>query len=210
MTIRERNRLLEELILRLAREGKTPAEVQQAITLFFEQYGLVDAELLQQKQQQAKTIVRSTAPPSLRSATSGLYQTLLTNVAETKSKTIQDLSYQITQNLSKGLGSKDLLDRVKHTLQISEDRARTVVETSLRGFDRVSNVVAYQNSGVKQFVYDGALSNVRPFCEDLLKKTARGQSWTLEEIETMDNGQGLPVLTHCGGWNCRHRWKPKF
>lgn len=209
MTQREKNRLLEELILRLTAEGKSVQEIVQAVTEFMANNGFVDNDVIETRKKQAETIVRSSAPPSLRSATSALYERMLSGVADAKGKTVQDLQYELTQSLKQGVNSKDILDRVKKTLQTSEDRARTVVETATRGFDRASTIVAFQKSGITHFVYDGTSTNVRPFCEDLLKRTARGESWTLEQIEKMDNGQGLNVLISCGGWNCRHRWKPK-
>jgi hypothetical protein len=43
----------------------------------------------------------------------------------------------------------------------------------------------------------------RPFC-----RAHAGQIFTLEEIERLDNGQGLPVRESCGGYNCRHYWVP--
>lgn len=47
---------------------------------------------------------------------------------------------------------------------------------------------------------------IRPFCQDLMKQTEHGTTWTMDEIERMDNGQGLPVKTACGGHGCRHKW----
>jgi hypothetical protein len=49
---------------------------------------------------------------------------------------------------------------------------------------------------------------IRPFCRDLMAETLAGRTWTLDEIEAMDNGQGLPVITCGGGYNCRHQWIP--
>jgi hypothetical protein len=43
----------------------------------------------------------------------------------------------------------------------------------------------------------------RPFC-----RAHAGQIFTLEEIERLDKGQGLPVRESCGGYNCRHYWVP--
>jgi len=56
----------------------------------------------------------------------------------------------------------------------------------------------------------------RPFCRALMSLSGT-RSWTIEDISRMNNGQGLDVFTHRGGWYnkpntnvripyCRHRW----
>jgi len=35
-----------------------------------------------------------------------------------------------------------------------------------------------------------------------------GNIYHIDEIEKLDNGQGLDVMTYCGGYNCRHMWLP--
>jgi len=35
-----------------------------------------------------------------------------------------------------------------------------------------------------------------------------GGVFTEDQVEQMSNGVGLPVSYCCGGWNCRHSWRP--
>jgi hypothetical protein len=59
----------------------------------------------------------------------------------------------------------------------------------------------------------------RPFCASLVRQSSF-KSWTIEDIELMNNGTGLDVFTSRGGWMtlpdrspavhvpfCRHIWK---
>jgi hypothetical protein len=32
--------------------------------------------------------------------------------------------------------------------------------------------------------------------------------YTEAQIAKMDNGTDLPVAVYCGGYNCRHHWRP--
>lgn len=82
--------------------------------------------------------------------------------------------------------------------------AQTAVETQMRE----TWIAAGQNAGVEEYEYEGPDDLItRPFCRKLLEA---GGKYTLEQIQQMDNGQGLPVLTSGGGWNCRHMWRPVF
>ena len=54
------------------------------------------------------------------------------------------------------------------------------------------------------YVYQGPDDGVtRSFCSELI-----GLAFTERQIRRLDNGQGLPVMTNGGGWNCRHSWSP--
>lgn len=68
---------------------------------------------------------------------------------------------------------------------------------------RFNNLLTFENAaatGTQMFKYFGPVSAItRPFC-----RAHAGQVFTLEEIERMDNGQGLSVRESCGGYNCRH------
>lgn len=81
-------------------------------------------------------------------------------------------------------------------------RAETLLNTLTIANSRANVVENAKKRGIKQFRYEGprgALS--RDFC-----RARVGKVYTIDEIEKMDNGQNLPVLYFCGGYNCRHRW----
>jgi hypothetical protein len=80
------------------------------------------------------------------------------------------------------------------------------VDTSLSGINRTLTVKkAVETFGDKVlFEYFGPSDGLtRPFCKKYL-----GQRLTKEQIQSIDNGQGLDPLLYGGGWNCRHQWRP--
>lgn len=83
---------------------------------------------------------------------------------------------------------------------------QTEITTGLQGFSRTVTMKKAKDVGFTRFKYLGPLDQVtRKFCEHVLEE---GPVYTLEEIQAMDNGQGLPVMTYGGGYNCRHQWRP--
>lgn len=87
------------------------------------------------------------------------------------------------------------------TCRTATHRAETIVRTIQIGKNRATAFDKAVKSGVEKFKYVGASAGIRPFCASNLNKV-----FTLEEIEKMNNGQGLSVRFSCGGYNCRHRW----
>lgn len=97
-------------------------------------------------------------------------------------------------------------------------QVESVVETFFYRYTTVSNTMFAQaqrraSLGLAQFlpeqetvfVYQGPEDDnvVRPFCRACVNK-----AFTREQILSLDNGQGLQVMTSGGGWNCRHTWQP--
>jgi hypothetical protein len=87
---------------------------------------------------------------------------------------------------------------------LGDAESRTLANTSLAQFDNAMMFEFAQQGGIEQFKYDGVLhENTRLFCREHL-----GKKFTIDEIRQMDNGQGIPVETSCGGYNCTHWWTP--
>ena len=85
---------------------------------------------------------------------------------------------------------------------------RTELNTSLQAFNRTVTITKAKDVGFELFEYLGPDDNVtRDFCEAVLNDRDP-PIYSLDEIARMDNGQGLDVLTHGGGYNCRHQWRP--
>lgn len=80
-------------------------------------------------------------------------------------------------------------------------RAETLISTMSIANNRANAFTKAADKGIKKFKYVGAESNAREFCRTKVNKV-----YTIEEINNLDNGQGLPVKYFCGGYNCRHRW----
>lgn len=93
-------------------------------------------------------------------------------------------------------------------LPMAEGRAlaniETEVNTTLMAYQRVLHLEKASKSGVDKFLYVGPDDDItRPFCQERVE-----QIFTRDEIDAMDNDQGLPVSIYCGGYNCRHHWRP--
>lgn len=88
-----------------------------------------------------------------------------------------------------------------------EGSLETEMNTMLQGFNRAVTVSKAQELGFELYEYLGPDDGItRDFCADLLSKDP--PIYTLDEIQAMDNDQGLDVITYGGGYNCRHQWRP--
>lgn len=83
----------------------------------------------------------------------------------------------------------------------------TELTTAVQGFSRAVTAGKAKDLGFELFIYIGPNDDVtRDFCEGVLAKDP--PIYTSSEIDSMNNGQGLPVITYGGGYNCRHQWRP--
>jgi hypothetical protein len=130
---------------------------------------------------------------------------------------IQDFSSNILQTAFTGEPTDFVaaLDDAGNRLQTNVYNDQ---RTAVLSFERTITVRKALQSGSTLFLYIGPDDKVtRDFCLCILEGRSsstfgiQGKSppiFTLEEIKAMDNGQGLEVLTACGGYNCRHSWNP--
>ena len=203
--IRQMRLMVEQMIV----EGKSIEEIRDTVALFSSNFSFSVRNKLEDFTV-SETLFRSTASPSYRNDVGELYRITQAQVARQSGRVIQDVNRVLTDGFAAGKTTGQLLNELEYALNVRKDVLNTIVETSARGFDRVSTLSIAERAGITQFRYDGPKSNLRPFCEDLMKRSERGESWTLDQIKQMDNGHGLPAHVHCGGYNCRHRWKPLF
>lgn len=84
---------------------------------------------------------------------------------------------------------------------------KTEIRTGLVSFNRTVNQLRASEAGLTLFFYVGPIiENTRDFCRALIEDRDP-PIYERSEIEGMDNGQGLPVLTFGGGYNCIHHWQ---
>lgn len=80
----------------------------------------------------------------------------------------------------------------------------TEVVTSATAIDNGLTVIAGQAQGFELFVYvGGIIETSRDFCRE-----RDGKIFTIQEINSWDNEQGLPANIYLGGYNCRHHLSP--
>jgi hypothetical protein len=98
--------------------------------------------------------------------------------------------------------------KVKDVLNVAEGRhfayMETEVATTLMAYQRIVHMEKAKKAGINKFIYVGPDDKItRPFCKEHVDNI-----YTEEQIAEMDNEQNLPVSVYCGGYNCRHHWRP--
>ncbi len=97
--------------------------------------------------------------------------------------------------------------KLRNSLQtagVARGQVYTLANTAVAQFDNASMFEFAKQAGTKYYEYSGMLNpNTRDFCRKHL-----GKIYSEEEILKMDNGQGLSVMSACGGYNCTHYWLP--
>lgn len=80
----------------------------------------------------------------------------------------------------------------------------TIAQTAMRGWDRTVSAVKAEKAEIDRALYAGppTIDTSHAFCIAHYNQTYRR-----DEILGMTNGQLDPVITYCGGYRCRHRWR---
>lgn len=149
---------------------------------------------------------------------------LLDSYQQATFQTIRDLGIDLQSELTRQVitGAEINIDNFIETETPRVVRNLiTELDTAVLSFNRSVTVGKAEELGLEYYVYFGPNDKVtRPFCDYLLGDSARlpakvnvpvqrdSRVYTKDEIARMDNGQGLDPLTFCGGWNCRHQWRP--
>lgn len=102
------------------------------------------------------------------------------------------------------VGDPDMMKVVDTRLDGLGSRLNTELNTGLAGFERAVTLAKADEFGVDLFLYAGGLIKTsREFCIE-----RAGKVFSRDEIESWDNGQGLPTLLYLGGYNCQHDLQP--
>ena len=100
-----------------------------------------------------------------------------------------------------------LTTEVQGITGLLKSRALTVANTALAQAQRRVSLEGAKTIPPNElvFVYQGPENDaiIRPFCNACVDL-----AFTKAQINRLDNGQGLSVITNGGGWNCRHTWQP--
>ena len=90
------------------------------------------------------------------------------------------------------------LEKSLRESKIVDYQARTLSRTAVAGFDNDYSVTLASEAGIELFRWSGPPAQ-RPICKKNL-----GKNFTKKQLRGASNGQGLPVITHLGGYNCQH------
>lgn len=104
--------------------------------------------------------------------------------------------------MASGSGASGLKRNLAAQFGTAESEMQTLANAMVAQYNNLTTFNLARTAGVKRFLYSGPVApSTRPFC-----RAHAGIIFTEEEIAHMDNGQGLPVTSSCGGYNCRHMW----
>lgn len=103
------------------------------------------------------------------------------------------------------LDKKTLAKRLAHALSLPASQALTLTNTGLSGMStEVNNLAAERMAQLGEevvMVHVGPAPQ-RDFCQRCYRR-----AFTLQQVDQLSNGQGLPVKTYVGGYNCQHTWR---
>jgi len=107
-------------------------------------------------------------------------------------------------SLSLEVPASIVTSELEERLKRSQGRQLTEVKTRISQYGRQLTAAAAAAAELDHYLYTGPLDGLtRPFCKALVGKVVTG-----EQMRKLNNGQGLNVMTSCGGYNCRHTWSP--
>ena len=103
-----------------------------------------------------------------------------------------------------GVPTNQAMTALSQRLEKSEGRQLTEVRTKLSQYGRNITAVVAESAGLDLYLYTGPRDGItRDFCRALINLVVDEK-----QMRALSNGQGLPVKTSGGGYNCRHSWSP--
>jgi hypothetical protein len=148
------------------------------------------------------------APPStlsvdVRTELDQILADQIRDVVRTFKVAADEMRVAVTQGIVSSGGLADVVDAVAGKMQVAYARAAAAVDAAIMAAGRHVVMSAATASGLDLvYVYVGPSdAKNRPFCLQWVGKAC-------VDPENLDNKQGLPVETYCGGYNCRHSWAP--
>lgn len=144
--------------------------------------------------------------------TSGLTKEQLQGIFERQDLVISEALAEQTASIRAAVIEKVILGEsvterslfFKDLTKAGAAKLRSEIDTQTMAMYRKMGLVAYENNGIDKLQYFGSLIfTSRPFCRRHIGQVKSRSKWA-----GLDNGQGLPVLSYCGGYRCRHHLIP--
>lgn len=108
------------------------------------------------------------------------------------------------ESIAVGAPVSTAMTSLAQRLEQSTGRKLTEVRTQLSSYGRAVTARAAEVYELDHYLYTGPRDGLtRSFCRPLINKVV-----TSKQMSQLNNGQGLPVITNGGGYNCRHSWSP--
>lgn len=144
--------------------------------------------------------------------TSGLTKEQLQGIFERQDLVISESLAEQTASIRAAVIEKTILGEsvtekslfFKDLTKVGAAKLRSEIDTQTMAMYRKIGLVAYENNSIDKLQYFGSLIfTSRPFCRRHIGQVKSRSKWA-----DLDNGQGLPVLSYCGGYRCRHHLIP--
>lgn len=201
--IRRLERELRNAVIEAIRERKSFDEIQSEIARRITAAGIeknLGEQLRGNAVRTAQWINDRTLSTTEQRRVAAVLATSENHFAKIGGKIQRGIVDDVRRLISSDRPSSEIESVIAHRLRSTQRQAATITQTALAGFDRLTTL--HQAPTATHLRYVGPPAQ-RDFCRDRI-----GRVYSLEEISSMDNGQGLTVLTYCGGYNCRHTWEP--
>lgn len=188
------NRLKKDIILYLKSAGIPEKMAKEVIQLY---------ELMQTTIERINTTAGNDLPPSFvaafRNYKPEAYKNLLGKMGESDKVMQESVRNALNKFAFAGRDfvalKNDLNDqslKIKNSNTIAVTGAMTILN---HGNEQVSEIAGFKNR-----IFLGPVDKLRrPFCKQFVNKVIDSE-W----VDKLKNGQGLPVRSNCGGYNCRH------
>lgn len=203
---------LRRRLVPLAARGLSAAEMRRELGYTLRRFNLSDkvtSALLERAEGELSYVATRTVGVDSRRAAVELVRPFAGPVSRLNGALLQQFERRVLPLVEKGARVADVEARIRRAVGVTEVSAKTLASTVVAGADRAGSLIAAQEAGVTHYRYAGPPGE-RHFCSDLTRRSAAGETWTLEQIRAMVNGHGLPVEYYCGGYRCRHRWVAAF
>lgn len=196
--------LLRKKILALLASGKPPGEIAKGIEKLFNQYAAPQdfkENFIADVKNQYAWIKDKGMNDSERSTITKELNRHTKNFAKAKRYIESEVKFIVGRGLRKDKPKADIKKQLVDRLGVLDYHADTITRTAEAGFSGIDTIHQADEAGIELLTYSGPPAE-RDFCNDLL-----GNTYSIDEIQAMDNGQNLPVEYYCGGYNCRHHWR---
>lgn len=228
----ERRRLLRA-IQRLSAAGiaaanpKSRATFQAALALFDQQFQAIDQSLrralllsasLQIRQAKRAAIGKLAAQAGIElysgaaSTARGLAGALATELDDLvfPLQGIQDRARiqfraALAESITSAAPTKQIAKSIQRSLALPAAQAKTLLTTAISAIpSEINTTIAEQleQRGEQIYLVHTGPAPLREFCDRCYKK-----AFTLEQVNSLVNGQGISVRQYVGGYNCRHTWR---
>lgn len=128
-------------------------------------------------------------------------------IVKDKAKITDDLLFESVNLISTAKNRDSLIQLLTEKANSNFYKAESLAQTLISVYDNTLSNNTADQAGLEAWKYFGGLiEHSRTFCIKQIKLAESGKVYTVDEVRKLDNEQGLPVESSCGGYRCIHQW----